>query len=261
MRTPSFSVKSDSEDNEIAPGALGGGKMRNARFFAITGVVLVVFAVIVIGVTRQRFRSAPSTELANPDQGQELTNSALFSHRQLIAFNRWSTQRNGNPNLSYVIRTSAERDCPGSGVKLSILDESAATIYEDTFCWIDAIYPQNILRNGRPQLVIAANLGGNETFLKILDYQSGKVVDLTAEIESDYGSHAEVRPQFRGGVHPAVEPFELLLTGPGLASTGEKFTAVFRVKDGKYQFVGEFSATKADNLVEQLMSSSRNKTK
>lgn len=236
--------------------------MRKARFIITSGLVLAVFAVIVIGVTRKRFRSAKhSTEVAKSDQARGLTNSALLSDRQLIAFNKWSTERNGDSSLSFVIRTSAEPDCPGSGVKLSILDKAGTAIYEDSFCWIAAIYPQNILRNGRPQLVIEANFGGNANSLEILDYQNGKVVDLTQDIENDYGSHADVRPQFRSAVRPAVEPFQLLLTDPGFASTGEKHTTVYRFKDGAYRFVGEFSATKADDLIEQLMNSSANKVR
>lgn len=232
----------------------------NKRYLTVTGVVLATFVVVIIDVARQHFRSAKqSTAATKLDQASGIPNSALLSDRRLIAFNRWSNERNGNPNLSYVIRASEERDCAGSGVKLTILNNASVTIHEDRFCWIDSIYPRDVLRKGMPQLIIEANLGGNEDFLKVLAYQDGKVIDLTREIESDYGSHAEVRPQFRSGIYPAVEPYQIMLTTAGLASSEEKYTSVYRYKGVSYKLVGEFSATKADDLIEKLMNSSANK--
>jgi hypothetical protein len=226
----------------------------NMRFLTVSAVVLAIFVVVIIDVARQHFlspkRSTASTKL---DETSGLANSVLLSDSRLIAFNRWSTERKGNPNLSYVIRTSTDQDCSGSGVKLTILNNAGVTIHEDRFCGIDSIYPRDILRTGMPQLIVEANLGGNQDFLGILAYQDGKVIDLTREIESDFGSHAEVRPQFRSGVRPAVEPYQIMLTAAGLASSEEKYTSVYRYKDGAYKRVGEFSATKADNLLEQLM--------
>jgi|SRR5256885_32477 len=144
----------------------------------------------------------------------------------------------------------------GHGVKLSVLNESGATIYEDYFSDVSRVHDSFALRDTGPQLVLWTNYGGNANFLEMLDYQDGKIVKLTDKIKNnnDFGSDAEVRPQFRTGVVPAQAPFQILLTNPGLPGPPEeKYTSVFRIKDGKYQHVGEFSQRKVDDYIERLM--------
>jgi len=172
--------------------------------------------------------------------------------------------QDGSKNLSYTVQ-SFEQDPHyegGAGVKLSIFDEAGAVIYEDYFSEVQSIYPSYALRKGSPQLIMEVSEGGSASFLKMLDYQNGKVVDLMEAVKpnNDFTVNAEVRPQLRAGVNPAGEPYQVLLTGSvGLASPVEKHTSVFRYKDGAYQYVGKFSAQKVDDYIEKLMAESSSK--
>jgi len=96
----------------------------------------------------------------------------------------------------------------------------------------------------------------------MLHYRNGKVVELINEKESDFDAGAEVRAQFRTGINPANEPFQIMLTrGVGLASPARKYTTVYRYKDGRYQRVGEFAQQEADDYMEgRLMGISKRKT-
>lgn len=111
------------------------------------------------------------------------------------------------------------------------------------------------MRNyGLSQLIVEVTFGGSGAFVEVLDYRDGKVVNLATELDY-FDSHAEVRPQFRSGIHPAKEPYEILLTTPGLGGTDERHTEVYRYKDGSYRRVGQFSQTKVDDFIEQLVGS------
>jgi hypothetical protein len=87
-------------------------------------------------------------------------------------------------------------------------------------------------------------------------------VDLIDEKDSEFDIGAEVRPQFRGGLTPGLEPFQILLTrGVGLASPGRKYTTIYRYKDGKYRPVGEFAQQAVDNYIEdRLMDAGKQRT-
>jgi hypothetical protein len=181
----------------------------------------------------------------------------LLQDARITASGSWSVQDEGK-NLPYAIR-SFDQDTNyegGAGVKLSIFDEAGAVIYEDYFNEVQRIYPTYALRKDSVQLVMEVGYGGSASFFKMLDYQNGKVVDLMEAVEPDTDFHvgAEVRPQFRSGVAPAGEPYQVMLTsGVGLASPAEKQTSVFRYKGGEYRYAGKFSAQKVDDYIEKLI--------
>jgi hypothetical protein len=216
----------------------------------VIAAVLFVFLSLGIVVIRHSRQVERDQRPANAEKRTFLVNDS-----ELVAFGRWPMADMGRMSLSYSIRKTTVEDCPAkSGVTLSIAT-AEASVYEEKFCFVNQIYQEYVLRTPVPQLVVSVNEGGNESFLKILNYENGKVTDLLGGLEpsNDYGSDATVRPQFRGGVRPSTEPFEVLLTRPGLASTGEKRTTVFRLKNDKYEMVGEFSATQADDFIEKIM--------
>jgi predicted translin family RNA/ssDNA-binding protein len=111
-----------------------------------------------------------------------------------------------------------------------------------------------MLRLPSSQLVVAVNWGGKVNSLKILNYQNGKIMELLEEGDQDYSISALVKPQFRDGVNPSEEPYEILLMrGVGLPSPDEKQVSVYRYAGGYYEFKGEFSQKLLDNYMEQLL--------
>ena len=142
----------------------------------------------------------------------------------------------------------------GSGIKLSILEPSGASLYDAYFSDLQRVYSIFALLELSEQLVIEVGYGGSTKFLHILDYRDGKVVELINEKESDFDVGAEVRPQFRSGISPATEPFQIMLThGVGLASPARKYTTIYRYKDGKYWRVGEFAQQEVDDHIEDRL--------
>ncbi len=230
--------------------------MKKAQVLYAVCAVTATFA-IVFGVIKNNAR--PSERSPNETGAVKEDNKKivrLLQDARVTAFSSWSVQ-DESKTLSYTVQ-SFEQDSnyEGAGVKLSIFDEAGAVIYEDYFSEVHRIYPSYALRKGSSQQVMEVGYGGSASFLEMLDYQSGKVVNLMEAVEpnSDFHAGAEVRPQFRSGINPAGEPYQVLLTGGvGLASPVEKHTNVFRYKDGAYRYVGRFSAQKVDDYIEKLM--------
>lgn len=181
----------------------------------------------------------------------------LLRDSDVIAFNRWRVEGSPDKGLIYTVRAFDQDPCyEGKGVKLSMFNEPGALIYEKCFSEVHRVYLSNALREASfPQLVLEVSYGGSDGFLEMLDYQDGKVVSLTDAIKpnNSFRSGANVRPQFRSSIIPALEPSEILLTPDGLANPGEKYTVVYRYKDGAYRYAGEFSQRKVDDYIEELM--------
>lgn len=239
--------------------------MKKAQVLYAVCAVTATFA-IVFGVIKNNARTPeklPNEAGAVRDDNKKIVR--LLQDARVTAFSSWSVQ-DESKNLPYAVQ-SFDQDPHyegGAGVKLSIFDEAGAVIYEDYFSEVHRIYPSYALRKGSSQLVMEVGYGGSASFLKMLDYQNGKVVNLMEAVEpnSDFHAGAEVRPQFRSGINPAVEPYQVLLTrGVGLASPVEKHTEVFRYKDGAYRYVGKFSTKEVDDYIEKLMARSITPTK
>ncbi len=237
--------------------------MKKAQVLYAVCAVTATFA-IAFGVIKNNARTPerlPNEAGAVKDDSKKIVQ--ILQDARVVAFSSWPVQ-DESKSLSYTVQ-SFEQDPHyegGAGVKLSIFDEAGAMIYEDYFSEVHRIYPSNALRKGSSQLVMEVGYGGSASFLEMLDYQNGKVVNLMEVVKpnNDFHAGAGVRPQFRGGVNPAVEPYQVLLTGGvGLASPVEKHTDVFRYKDGAYRYVGRFSAQKVDDYIEKLMAENRAK--
>lgn len=227
---------------------------------------LIAAFAVVFGVIKNNalsVKQSPSEAKAVKADNKDIIR--LLQDARVIAFNSWSVQDDEDKNLSYFVQAfDHDPNYEGAGVKLSIFDQAGAVIYEDYFSEVQSIYPSYALRKGSPQLVMKVGYGGSTSFLKMLNYQNGKVVDLMGAVKpnNDFTVGAEVRPQFRSGVHPAIEPYQILLTqGVGLASPVEKHTEVFRYKDSAYRYVGKFSTKEVDDYIEKLMARSITLTK
>lgn len=217
---------------------------------------LVAFAVA-FGLIEDNARSVKQSSI-----DVKTDNRSVFRQLQdarIVSFNSWY-MGDDDKNLTYTVQAFVQDPkYDGAGVKLSIFDEAGRVIYEDRFSEVQSIYSSYVLRKGSPQLIMEVSYGGSTSFLKMLDYQNGKVVDLMEAVKhnNDFDVNAEVRPQLRTGINPAEKPYQVLLTeGIGLASPAEKDTKVFRYKDGAYRYVGKFSTREVDDYIEKLMARS-----
>jgi len=236
--------------------------MKKAQAIYLLCALIAAFA-IVFGVVKNSALSVqqPLSGAKVATDGRNILR--LLQDARVIAFNSWSIEDSEGKNLTYTIQAfDQDPHYDGAGVKLSIFDQGGTVIYEDYFSEVQGVYPSYALRKAPPQLIMEVSYGGSASFLKILDYQNGKVIDLMEAVkpDNDFTVNAEVRPQLRTDVKPVVEPDQVMLTGGvGLANPIEKHTNVFRYKDGAYRYVGKFSAQKVDDYIEKLMAESGSK--
>lgn len=229
------------------------------KVLILCAVCSVITAVAVaFGVIKNNARSVeqpPSESKAVKADNESIIR--LLRDARVTAFSSWSVQDGESKKLTYTVQAFDQDPNDGEpGVKLSIFDEAGKVIYEDYFSEVERIYSSYALRNDSPQLIVEADYGGSMSFLKMLDYRNGKVVDLMEAVKpnNSFTVNAEVRPQLRTGVSPAKEPFQVLLTeGVGLASPADKNTHVFRYRDGAYRYVGKYPARKVDDYIEKLV--------
>lgn len=225
-------------------------------------MALLAASVIVAVLLRNKQGSAyvasspTSTKKADSDSFVNQLNE-----KRIVAIHRWRVETDPEKTLVCVFQAFERNpNYEGSGVQLTVLDPSGAPVYESHFTEVRRVYSTTALRDLADQLVLEVGYGGSSSFLHILDYQSGKVVDLISEKESDYDAGAEVRPQFRTGINPSTEPFQIMLThGVGLASSARKYTTVFRYKDGRYQRIGDFAQHLVDDYIEVQLNNAKRK--
>jgi len=176
--------------------------------------------------------------------------------KKVMLFYRWQVGDDERNQAFCIVRACDENpnyEC--AGVKLSIVDGMGRVIHEEHYSEVYRMYPVFALRKAHPQLVIEGDYGGSAKFFEMLDYRNGQIVSLMGKPNNDFSAGAEVRPQFRTEVNAAKEPFQILLThgASGLASPGEKYTNVYRYKEGSYRFVGSFPQQRVDDYMEKLM--------
>lgn len=172
---------------------------------------------------------------------------------KVVAFYKWDIDT--DTTLLCIARDSGKPEFPGEpNNTLSIINQRGNLLYQIDGVEIRNISTSAMLRNTRSQLVVDVNEGGRQNYLKILDYQDGKITELLDEDDQDYSISALIKPQFRSGVTSSQEPYEILLIrGVGLASPEEKYVSVYRYTDGSYELKGEFSQKLLDNCMEQLL--------
>jgi hypothetical protein len=197
--------------------------------------------------------AAMTNKVITPSDPQKIS-EFLKSERVVMSY-RWQVY-DGGEELSCLVRSfDSEPGWPGAGEKLSILNKQGKLLYETTESNIWDLSGVTALRNTKSQLIYRYDSGGSGMyFVQMLDYQSGKIVELLNSRDNDFDSFAEVRPSFRKGITPSKEPFEIFLSkGFGLASPFRKDTCVYRYKDGSYRLAGRFSQQQVDDYIEDLM--------
>jgi len=227
-------------------------------------VVLLAVAAIFGALVWKKYGSG---DLASSSATAKKTDKDSFVKRlndeHIITIHQWHVEDNEEKTLLCMFQ-GFDKDplYDGSGVKLTILDPSGTSVYEGRFSEVQRVYSTTALRGLSDQLVIEAGYGGSTSFLHMLDYRNGKVVELINEKERDFDVGAEVRPQFRSGISPATEPFQIMLThGVGLTSPARKYTSVYRYKDGRYRLVGEFPQQQVDDYIEGLLRQPKSESK
>jgi hypothetical protein len=234
------------------------------------GTLILMAAMAVVVFRSSGFRNTKVPAMPVTEQSRNDSDVRVFEDKRVIAYGLWEEGDADMEKLSYLARAfDHDPNYKGAGVTLAVLNRAGSVIYQDYFTNLHRVYRTNALRGDRPhldpsQLVVEVDYGGSSAFLLVLDYQNGKIVDLmnAANRESDFDIGAEVRPQLRTGVNPAITAYQILLTnGVSLASPAEKLTRVFRYKDGSYRFQGEFPQRKLDDYMEKLITDSRAKQK
>jgi len=190
------------------------------------------------------------------EQGKTIDVNAIVQRLlddKVIAFYRWEIDT--DTKLLCIARDSGKHEFPGEPTNIfTIIDRQGKILYQIDGVEIHNISSLYMLRTTRSQLVVGVNEGGRTNSLKILDYQNGKITELLDGDDQDYSISALIKPQFRSGVIPAKEPYEILMIrGVGLASPEDKYVSVYRYADGSYEFNGEISQKLLDNHMELLL--------
>jgi len=239
--------------------------MRKMTHLPALVVVLLLTASAIVAALVWRKSGSEDLDSA-PVAAKEARSDSLINRlndERIVAIHQWQIESDEEKTLICMFRAfDKDPNYEGSGVKLTILDPSGATVYEARFGEVQRVYSTFALRDLSEQLIIEMSYGGSTSFLHMLDYRNGKVVELINEKESDFDAGAEVRAQFRTGINPATEPFQIMLTrGVGLASPARKYTTVYRYKDGRFQRVGEFVQQEADDYMEDRLTGKGRRSK
>jgi len=136
-----------------------------------------------------------------------------------------------------------------------VSDPSGKILFEEKFHEVHKVYSLWALRTLIPQLVLEFDEGGQDSYVQMLDYQKGKISKIIDETNgaNSFGASLVIQPQFRAGINPAKEPFEILLIDFGLPSPAGYATKVFRYDGTKYRSVGKFDRQQAANCKEKLI--------
>ena len=225
------------------------------RFTLYFTFALVILAIgIVIGLYVQP-SSTDNTVEAQTARITEAEISRRLRNERVEAFYRWNVGDTEDESPLCIVR-SFDND---PRMKLTILNPSGTPIYEDYFESLIRVYETTALRNLSTQLVLEVVYGGTGRYhLRMLDYRNGRIVRLIDGEDGLFNAVADVRPQFRSGITPSAEPFQIMLTeGVGLASPAEKYTRVYRYRNNAYEYVGRFQQRMLDDYMERLLRESR----
>lgn len=193
--------------------------------------------------------------VAQVPSGEPIADKDACQNSNLVLWGIWIGSDEDYDRITYsVTKVSGGKRPPE--VELRITDQDGDLLYSYLLSSVERIYTANMLRTGRSQLVIEYSGGGQDSYIRILDLRKGKqVVDLTKDegLDMAFSSDAHVSAQFAPGVNSAKEPFQILLTNPGLPASGEKVVSVYRFRDGQYRLYGTYRREQADKLIEQMI--------
>jgi hypothetical protein len=231
---------------------------RFTKSLLLSAPVVAVVSLIGFWPGKYQYSTAVNGGLARSSQEHGKTADINATVQRLLndkvtAFYQWKMDTGAT--LLCIARDSGKHQFPGEPTNVfSIIDGQGKLLYEIDGVEIYNIATSWMLRDTGPQLVVSVNGGGRQNDLKILDYQNGKITELLDSDDQDYSIAALIKPQFRSGVIPAKEPYEILMIrGVGLASPEEKYLSVYRYTNGSYEFNGEISQNLLDDYMEQLL--------
>jgi hypothetical protein len=166
---------------------------------------------------------------------------------KIKAYGEWNTGE--ELPLIYMV----ERE--DSGDHLLVQDSKGRVLYEKGDINVERIYTIYALRTISSQLVFEYGEGGNDSYVQMLAFTRNKVSERidSANDANSFGSDIRIQPQFRTGINPAKEPFEIVLVDFGLASPAGKSSKVLRYDGIKYHFVGKFDRRKLDDYKEEIL--------
>jgi hypothetical protein len=221
----------------------------------------LVCLVLIFGGLLAFFNKSGSTESIktsslNFAEDEHLPDVSMLDGNSIIMKGNWYSEDENDENLIYVVEklSLSQENKSWEKVQLVIISGTNKIVYDEKFSEIERVYPIYALRTNNPQLVIEFNGGGQDNSIMVLDYRNEKISNLTQEEgkEMTFRSHVSVRPQFQKTVNTTKEPYQILLTPDGIAGSGEKYTNIFRYKNGQYRFWGKFSQDKLDDYIEKI---------
>jgi len=232
---------------------------RFTKSLLLCAMVVAIVALIGFWPGKYQYSTAVSGGLARSSQDHGKTADINTTVQRLLndnvtAFYQWKVDTGAT--LFCIARNSGKHEFPGEPTNVfSIIDGQGKLLYQIDGVEITSISSSCMLRDMRSQLVVSVNGGGRQNDLKILDYQNGKITELLDSDDQDYSIAALIKPQFRSGVIPAKEPYEILMIrGVGLANSDEKkYVSVYRYADGSYEFNGDVSQQLLDDYMERLL--------
>lgn len=231
-------------------------KQRARNLFGI-GILLAAIMVCVGFYVRHVLSISSKARVATLSQQSQQSDLTigLCRDKNFIAFGYWPVRFEDGVSLHYVVSKYVDiGDQNRGGQKLSIFDESGKLLYEETAISFGKVYSLGALRNSTSQLILSSiNYGGSARFFKVLDFREGRVKPITSEDDMQFTADAQISPQFRNGVRTDTEPYEIVLTDPGLASNTH-YARVYRYKNGKYVYQAEYNRQTAGDAVERLSS-------
>src|ERR1035437_3884736 len=97
--------------------------------------------------------------------------------------------------FSYFVKREGEND------ELWIVDSLGKELYRKTGIQVERIYPITALRTMAPQIVFEYGEGGNDSYVQMLDYVKGRVIEKieSSNGENEFSGGILIQPQFRSG--------------------------------------------------------------
>lgn len=236
-------------------------RMRIATTMLITLCIGLICTLVTLRSTK--------TSTSSDDEIRENSDAELarrlakeFQDQNIVDFKKWSV---GEKDLWCVIREiGKDSHCEGvSCEKLIVSDGTSKLLYEDYFNSVQILSTPLAIRGRESpyegdQLALRVNYGGQDSFFTLLAYKDRKIVELLDKASSNatqFNASIEIRPQFRTGISPAMESYQVLATGgvSGFWNGADKYTSVLRFQNGKYRYVGQFQQRRVDDYLERLI--------
>lgn len=151
--------------------------------------------------------------------------------------------------LTYLVRDGASEG------QLQIVDQAGKILYKKEGVMVSRVYSMASLRKEISQLVFHYSEGGTDSYVQMLDIHKNQVIERIdpSSGQNSFAADARIQPQFRSGVDPAKEPFEIVLMEFGIASPAGGKAKILRYDGNKYRLIGTFDRREAEDCKERLI--------